>query len=107
MFDRRALDRLAGRGVDDESAQEQRRARSTFRDIAAQGFVRDVVRAFRLLGRQHAGHRTGGDGRRAGALGGFDLQCGRADRCRQKSAKTYERAASSESGIIHLENLRS
>ena len=47
------------------SAKGQRGARPTLGDVAAHGFVRDVVRTFRLLGSEHAGDLAGGNGGRA------------------------------------------
>src|SRR5919199_1276820 len=77
--DGRAFDRLAGRGVDDRKPEEQRSPRPPLRYLAAELLAGDVVRALRLLRREHARYGAGGDGRRA-AFGGRALPGAEAER---------------------------
>jgi hypothetical protein len=57
-LDERALDGLAGRGVDDCRAQVERGAPMSVSNVAANLPARDVVRPFGLLGGEDAGDET-------------------------------------------------
>jgi hypothetical protein len=88
-----ALDRLAGRSVDDHELQDQRRPRMSVGDVAPELLVRDVVRALGQFGRQHAGDGTGFDRGRPAALGLFGFPGSRTEAGRGDARKLENRAA--------------
>ena len=75
-LDRRALDRLAARRVDDGEAKRERDPGLSLGDVASDGSVVDVVRPLGLLGCEDARDEPGGDRSRPGpgSLGVVDVQ---------------------------------
>jgi hypothetical protein len=98
--DRGALDRLAGRRVDDGELEDQRGSGVSVGDVAPELLVRDVVRTRGQLGCQHAGDGAGLDRRRAAAFGVFGLPGSRAEACRCEAGEPEDRAAA-ETLLVH------
>src|SRR5438105_5081922 len=98
--DRRALDRPAGRGVDDAEPQRERGPRPVVGDVPAQLLVRDVVRTLGLLRGQHARHGPGGHRRGAGAVGGGDLPGAQAECTSEETEEARERSAAGDE-LVH------
>jgi hypothetical protein len=69
-----ALDRLAGRRIDDEEAKVERSAGFALGEVAPHLLARDVVRTLGQFRREYAGDRTGCD--RAGAGAGCRRRLG-------------------------------
>ena len=96
--DRRALDRLAGRCVDDGRCGAQLDAGPALADVAANLLAVDVVGAFGLLGGEDAADEAGGDSGRPGArtfcrVGEGGLEAGGAERGDDEAAEAGDRVA--------------
>src|SRR6266550_706265 len=98
--DRGALDRLAGRRVDDGELDDERGSGMSVGDVAPELLVRDVVRTRGQLGSQHAGDGAGLDRSRAAAFGAFGFPSSRAEACRCEAGEPEDRATA-EALFVH------
>src|SRR5256886_4848497 len=99
--DRRTLDRLARRRVDDPEPEQQRDARPALGDVAPELLAGDVVRAFGLLGREDTGHRARGNRGRAGAVRLGDLPARHTQERTEPAAEPDQRASPRELRLEH------
>jgi hypothetical protein len=95
-----ALDRLTGGRIDDGELEDQRRPGMAVGDVAPELLIRDVVRAFGQLGRQHARDGAGLDRGRAAPFGLLGFPCSRAEACCREAGEPEDRAAG-ETFLVH------